>query len=664
MKAIRSRHFWLILLLFLVGTFVHHIEQIGPPGTIGPSHHFGLQRHALDRILFLVPITYAAIVFQRGGGILASIVALFIMLPRALFMSPTPIDATLETAAIFGGGIAISIWSWQHTKQRQKLEATLAELEAAHEILQRLVRSLNDSERRQAILSAIASTLSESLDLRKILQKAVTMVSELMQVEATMIFCLDDENQKLKLMAYEGIAESFARTLEDIRVGEGFYSEVLRTGQSRIVENVAQDPRLNTPEFEKMQIQVQLIVPLIHRDVPRGALVIAMRRPREFTPEDTELLSAVGRQIATAIENARLYEKERLTADRLAVSERNYRELFESAHDAIWVHDLSGNIIAANKAAASLTGYSMDELLGMKATGFLSTESLALAGQMRRKLIEKQPTEQPYTQRLIKKNGSEAILMLTSSLVIEDGKPVAFQNIARDVTRERQLQDNLHYYLQQITTAQEEERKRIARELHDDTSQALYVLIRRIDNLMRSGASLLEDRVTSLKELGQEVRNILQGVRRFSQDLRPSILDDLGLLATLRWLLGDLKKRHQIETELTVSGNERRLPPQVELMLFRIAQEALRNVGKHAKASRVAVEINFNVEKINLTISDNGQGFKLVGDLGNLPREGRLGLAGMEERAHLLGGSLVIQTEPGRGTTVLVEVPAYLEPSI
>lgn len=658
MEIIKKRHFWLILLLFVLFTLLYYIEQMGFPGTMSPSRHLGLQRHTLDCLLFLVPIIYAVFIFGLGGGVFTSVAALIVMLPRALFISPAPADAMLETVAVFFVGISVSVWSWQRTKQQGKLGASLAEIRAAHEILQRLVQSLTDSERRQAILSAIAAALSESLDLRNILKKAVVMVSELMQVEVTLIFCLDEVAQELKLMAHEGISEAFAQTLEGTRIGEGFYGEVVITGQPKIVENVAQDPRLNTPEFEGMQIQIQLIVPLIHQDVPKGVIGVAMRRPRDFNSQDTELLTAVGRQIATAIENARLYEKEHLTAEKLAVSERNYRELFKNAHDAIWVHDLGGNIIAANQAAASLTGYSLEELVSMKATDFLLPESLASAGEVRRNLIEKQPSEQPYTQHLIKKDGSKAILMLTSSLVIEDGKPTAFQHIARDVTRERQLQDNLRYYFQRITTAQEEERRRIARELHDETAQALYALIRRMDNLLRSNDNLPEECVTSLKELGQEVRNILQGVRRFSQDLRPSTLDDLGLLATLRWLLSDLKNHYQIETELKVSGSERRLPQQADLMLFRIAQEAVRNVEKHARASKVEVEIDFSPDRIRLSVKDNGQGFRLVGNLGDLARNGRLGIAGMGERAHLLGGSLKIQTEPGRGTTVTVEVPA------
>lgn len=406
-----------------------------------------------------------------------------------------------------------------------------------------------------------------------------------------------------------------------------------------------------------MRIQVQLIVPMVLRDQIRGVLCVAMRRPRQFPLEDMELLTAVGTQIATAIENARLYEKERLAAQRLAISERNYRQLFENANDAIWVHDLEGNITAANEAAGKLVGYSIEEMKKMNVRKLLSDESLHLAGQIKRKLLEKEPVEQPYEQHLLRKDRTEATLKLTTSLVTENGKTTGFQHIARDVTTERRMQDSLRYYLSQITKVQEEERKRIARELHDDTSQVLYALSRQVDNFTRNNTQLAPDTAAFLKELRQQLNNTLEGMRRFTQELRPPMLDDLGLLAALRWQVSDLEKQSGIEANLIVSGIERRFSAEVELIMFRIVQEALRNVEKHAQASRVEVTIEFGEGKTKASICDNGKGFDLIGSLADLPRAGKLGLAGMEERVRLLDGSMRIKSEPGKGTRVMIEVP-------
>jgi signal transduction histidine kinase len=155
----------------------------------------------------------------------------------------------------------------------------------------------------------------------------------------------------------------------------------------------------------------------------------------------------------------------------------------------------------------------------------------------------------------------------------------------------------------------------------------------------------------------EQIKTISQEVRRFSQDLRPPLLDDLGLLSTIRWLTADMEHRTHIVIKLTLSGTERRLAPHVELAIFRIIQEALRNVEKHASATQIEVNVEYAAEKINISIIDNGKGFKLAGEVIDLPREGRLGLMGMKERVDLLGGKIAIASEANQGTTVLIELP-------
>ena len=247
--------------------------------------------------------------------------------------------------------------------------------------------------------------------------------------------------------------------------------------------------------------------------------------------------------------------------------------------------------------------------------------------------------------------------MLTTSMVTDGEKYVAFQHIARDVTEERRLQDNLRYYLSQIVKAQEEERKRIARELHDDTSQALYAISRRLDNFVRNNVRLTSSDTAFLQNIRQQLNDSLEEVRRFTQELRPPMLDDLGLLATLRWLISDLEKRCGIDAKLTVSGAERRFPAEVELLLFRSVQEAIRNIEKHSHALKADVSIEFAQGTTKIVVSDTGKGFNLPDSLSELPRSGKLGLTGMEERVRLLGGNLNVQSKPGQGTSLTIEAP-------
>ncbi len=214
----------------------------------------------------------------------------------------------------------------------------------------------------------------------------------------------------------------------------------------------------------------------------------------------------------------------------------------------------------------------------------------------------------------------------------------------------------LRFYLRQIIRAQEDERKRIARELHDDTIQALVVLSRRLDALDAFREEFPEPAVQRLEELRGLADDILQGVRRFSRDLRPPVLDDLGLVPALEWLTAELS-RDEINAELKVLGESRSLSPEVELVLFRIVQEALRNVKKHAQASRVLVKVQFEDARVKISVTDDGRGFRLPAAMDGLAEVGKLGLIGMQERAQLVGATLEMQSEVDKGTVVVVDVP-------
>ncbi len=250
-------------------------------------------------------------------------------------------------------------------------------------------------------------------------------------------------------------------------------------------------------------------------------------------------------------------------------------------------------------------------------------------------------------------------LHFTASPIRDNGGEVtgAIETL-EDVTERKNAEENLRHYLREITRAQEEERRRIARELHDDTAQDLVVLSRQLDSFVVSAIDRLSvDDISYVERLRQQTEKILDGVHRFSQDLRPSALDDLGLLPALEWLTADLTKHFGIAVEMKVLGSVRRFSPEVELVLFRIAQEALRNVWKHSGTSRAWVTLEFGDDKTVLTIKDDGKGFELPEKIEDLTVAGRLGLAGMQERAQLIGGRLKLESEPGKGTMVTLEVP-------
>ncbi|OGO51569.1 MAG: hypothetical protein A2148_01465 [Chloroflexi bacterium RBG_16_68_14] len=223
----------------------------------------------------------------------------------------------------------------------------------------------------------------------------------------------------------------------------------------------------------------------------------------------------------------------------------------------------------------------------------------------------------------------------------------------------RQRQESLQSYARQVTQAQEDERLRIARELHDETAQNLIHVVRRLERLSNSAGPDLEQ---PLDEILSHTRTIVQEVRRYSRDLRPSVLDDLGLLPAIEVAVEEANERLPGGARLLVRGRPRRVDSPVELALFRIAQESLRNAEKHAGAASATVELEFTEEGIRLSVSDDGRGFSPPRDLAELGRAGKLGLMGMKERAELVGGHFELHSAPGDGTRVAVSVAASSAP--
>jgi two-component system, NarL family, sensor histidine kinase DegS len=480
---------------------------------------------------------------------------------------------------------------------------------------------------------------------------------------------------------------------------------------------------------------------------------------------------------------------------RFTLTEQNYRDLFEYANDAMWVQDLDGNFVAANRACEKLTGFDRDELLKRNVKEFLVSDSLVLAQKVAHRLLHEQEFKQPYDQTVVRKDGGVRAIRISTSLLSIGGRPAGFQHIARDVTEERglaemlseitngspiptfvidkdhkithwntalqlltglragamvgtnrqwkafyakkrptladmivdgsvdskrdthyrtklrkssliegayegedfmstvgdkgrwlrftaspiknsygktiavmealqditeekRMQESMRYYVQLITRAQEEERKRLARDLHDDVSSSLLLLIRGLDSAMpasRSRSSLaFKETIESLRV---QAVDALQHVRRYVQNLRPRILDDLGLIASLNWMADDMHRTFSIRTSVSVTGVERGLSAEIQLLLFRIAQEALSNVGRHSRADKAEIALDIGDRSVTMTIRDNGRGFKVPAQIEELAGGGRLGIMGMVERAGLLNGTLNVRSSPDGGTEVVAAIP-------
>ena len=489
--------FWIAVVLLAGTALLHYLTP--QVRSLLPSVGAFLRRHSVERIMFVLPVAVAASGFGATGGLVTLGIVVLIMLPRAIWLSPTPVDAIVETvaAALLGGLVTWTI-----------------EIQAREKALRQ------EAVSRLSAINAITHIVTGSLELEQVLHDALDKILEVMGLEAGLIYLLDRETHELTLSAYEGISEDAATELGHVGVGEGPWGEVAQSGQLLMAPNCSGDP----PAVQRDGLRTQVVVPLRSKDEVQGLLALAARSLREFTPEESELITAISREIGVAVENARLYE-------------------------------------------------------------------------------------------------------------------------------------SMRFYTREVIKAQEEERKRIARELHDETIQALVVISRRLEGLATRPGQLPESVRHGLASLQELVGNTLRGVRRSVQDLRPPTLDHLGLVATVEGLASGLAMGDGIEVDVRVTGEAQRLMPEEELVLFRIVQEALNNVRRHSGASRATVDVEFRPGRVRLVVADDGRGFSTPRRLEDQVSRGRLGLVGMQERVRTLGGKLTIESEPGHGTVLVADIP-------
>ena len=223
--------------------------------------------------------------------------------------------------------------------------------------------------------------------------------------------------------------------------------------------------------------------------------------------------------------------------------------------------------------------------------------------------------------------------------------------------RIQDYQEGMQDYIAAITQGQEAERARLARELHDDTAQALIALGQRLQMAQRAlERGDVERTQDLLVEMRQMSRQGVEDVRRFSRDLRPTYLEELGFLPALEMLVRDLGDVG-LEAQMQVEGTPRRLAPDLELAAYRIAQEALNNTIKHGQAQRLSLHVRFTERELSLVIQDDGSGFVVPEHLGESAHAGHFGLLGMRERAILFGGQMRVSSQAGRGTRVDASFP-------
>jgi PAS domain S-box-containing protein len=391
-----------------------------------------------------------------------------------------------------------------------------------------------------------------------------------------------------------------------------------------------------------------MTVPVHHAARVVGLLSIQSYTPRAYDAAALGHLQSLADHCGAALD--RIHAQEALRK-----SEERFRELFENAKDAYYVHDLNGKYISVNRAAERLCGYPREEIIGRSFIDFIAADQLELVSEnLGRKLIAEGETA--YETELIAGDGGRLPIEVNSHLIYENGVAIGVQGIARDITARKQAEDALQRYPRQLIEAQEAERQRIARELHDQIGQvltAVHLNLKAIWETCESASSraLIDEGVAIVDEAIGQVRDL-------SFELRPSLLDDLGLAAALRWYADRFAQRTGIRVTTSIGLPElpKRLRRELETACFRIVQEALTNVARHAQAGAVVLEVKRQNDEVRLFVIDDGHGFD-VRDQNLAPFTTQVGLRGMRERALALNGRLEIESSPSHGTKICAHFP-------
>jgi two-component system sensor histidine kinase UhpB len=330
-----------------------------------------------------------------------------------------------------------------------------------------------------------------------------------------------------------------------------------------------------------------------------------------------------------------------------------FRTLLDQANDAIEVIDpATARFLDCNAKACSSLGYTREEFLGLSVPDIDPVTPLPVFLQYMAQFREAGDSDAMTLETIHRrKDGSTFPIEVNCRLVRLDREYVLA--IVRDITERKQAEEALWDAHRRLQQAQEEERKRIAREIHDELGQQLTMLRFGLVKLAQAEPQPPAELRTQARALTQPVDTMIDTVRRIATALRPAILDDLGLAAALEWLVTDFRATTTIACEAALAPLPEGMDNTRSLTLFRILQEALTNVARHAQATRVTIRLQQTGDALVLEVQDNGRGLTEA----QRTSPAAIGLFGMQERALLVGGDLTIQGRPNEGTTVTARIP-------
>ena len=537
---------------------------------------------------------------------------------------------------------------------------------------------------RLRALVYVGIALAGELSLDGVLQRIVDAAAELTGAQYAALGVIDPRGKGLERFVVTGMDLETQTAIGDLPRGRGILGLLIQEARSLRLDDLGKDPSSVGFPPNHPPMKTFLGVPILLRGVAYGNLYLTEKAGGEpFTDEDEELTQVLAAQAAVAIENTRLHESSMRWLKQLEslneivdalLSEADLPKLLELV--ATRLRELvNARLVVISMPAPggdlvirTVAGEGSHELVGTGLGREGSKSGRVLdRGRSERvdSMIEDLEVDQETGRLLGARTGLFVPLLLhgrpigvLSAHDKEGGDPrftdedlrLAETFSARVAVAVNLSERVARDALRSVVGAQELERKRLARELHDETGQALTSILLGLKELEDAGSA--DDMSSATARLRELVVTTLQDVRRLAVELRPRALDDFGLVPALERLVQTFQEQTGVEVIMEPRLGPERLPSEIETALYRIIQEALTNVVKHAHATRVSIVLSRRGNTVSAVFEDDGRGFAV-----DEARADRLGILGMKERLSLLDGSLTVESSPGGGTTLVADVP-------
>ncbi|MBI3805152.1 MAG: GAF domain-containing protein [Nitrospirae bacterium] len=563
-------------------------------------------------------------------------------------------------------------------------------------------KALSDKKIELELLESLFSSLSRSFKEQDLFQSVLAKILSLTNVEGGYFLQFEEKKQRFSLVAHKGLSGDKAQRLEKqgIKVGENIIAKIIEKKSPTLF--ISDDPKAS---LKKRLVGEEGLLSYMGISIQSsgqiwGTLSLFSRR-RLFTDEDLAILGFIGREIGFAIENMKLFDQARQRVEDLTIMNEVSQSITKSLHLDQLLSSVA-NSLTKMIGASNCYIFSVDDkrnlLYGVAASDqkadavrkveIKMNENAIIpltAREQHSFMIENAPQDPRVSKKWIDLFKSRSLLSVP--LIIKERvigvllldetryfRQFTQEEIQKIITLANQVSiaiENATLYqavtkhmerLQTLSSAivniQEEERRRIAQELHDEAGQVLTGIkmnLEWVEKELNPAETAIKERIEAVKT---QVGKIMEELRRLSYDLRPAILDELGLVPTLRWYIEEYNKRTRTAVHLQTSGLQKRLSAKTEILLYRIIQEALTNVAKHAEAESVVLSLEKKDVHVHLYITDDGKGFEVKRYFSSSPMGRRgLGILGMKERVELAGGTFFIDSDPGQGTRISIKVP-------